>query len=110
MIVGQLNIPVLSIIVSAGISFMLGAVAVALIGKTNNRIIEFFEDVPDATGKRPLSYSRLTGFMLAFAYLNWGTYIVYITHTIPDFPVWFAAFLAALYGFNTSDIKIGGSK
>ena len=46
--------------------------------------------------------------VVVIAYICWGFYIVFTKYSIPDFPVWLAAFLAALYGFNTTDIKIGG--
>lgn len=104
------NLHVATIIVLAAVSFLIGGAVVLFIDHSSSRALEIIQDSPDSTDptKRPLSYSRVTGFMLVIAYICWGFYIVFTRYNIPDFPVWLAAFLAALYGFNTTDIKIGG--
>ncbi len=106
------NLHVATIIVLVAVSFLIGGAVVIFIDRSNSRALEIIQDSPDTAdpSKRPLSYSRVTGFMLVIAYICWGFYIVFTKYSIPDFPVWLAAFLAALYGFNTTDIKIGGSK
>ena len=106
------NLHVATIIVLIAVSFLIGSGIVIFIDRSNSKVLEIIQDSPDTAdpSKRPLSYSRVTGFMLVIAYICWGFYIVFTKYSIPDFPVWLAAFLAALYGFNTTDIKIGGSK
>ena len=103
------NLHVMTIIVLIAVSFLLGGSIVIFINGSNSKALEIIQDSPDSTdpAKRPLSYSRVTGFMLVVSYICWGSYIVFTKYNIPDFPVWLAAFLAALYGFNTTDIKIG---
>ena len=68
------------------------------------RLLEVFQDAPDTDGKARLSVTRYAMALVITAFVNWVSYIVYITHTLEGMVLLLVgSIILGLYHLNTTD-------